>query len=257
MHSWGGFGSQLFALCLIFDLRQRFPNKKIVLVHHTSGVTRRVFELESIMDLDIKLKVIDDFELFYSKNITPTLHPTKSYLKFLKLTLIWLGFISLGNTDLETRKIRPWTFDIRGHYSYRTISNEFMRNYISNLKISDFEKNSLLKSLVVHYRLGDLISLTGKSYVSPSRIVNEIKELPDLNGLDQLIVYSDSKDVAKNLLKSDLESIASTQFLELPTPEVIRNSIYAKHFIGTNSKVSIWIIKFRSFVGLPSMIIQE
>jgi hypothetical protein len=238
-------------------LRQRFPNKKIVLIHHTSGVTRRLFELESIVDLGIRLKVIDDFELLYSKNINPNSNPTKSYLKYIKLILIWLRIISLSNTDLETKKIRPWTFDIRGHYSYRTIGSEFMRFYISNLKISEFEKNSFMKSLVVHYRLGDLISLTDKSYISPRRIISAIKDVPNLNGLDQLIVYSDSKEVARDLLKSDVDSIISVQFLELSTPEVLRNSILAKHFIGTNSKVSIWIVKFRSFLGLPSIICQD
>jgi hypothetical protein len=62
VHSWGGLGSQLFVLAFIYDLRKKFPKKKILLVHHTSGVSRRLFELDSILESEILLKVTDGYK---------------------------------------------------------------------------------------------------------------------------------------------------------------------------------------------------
>ena len=50
IHSWGGLGSQLHALSIAHDLKQNFPTRKLILIHHTSGVSRRFFELKSIID---------------------------------------------------------------------------------------------------------------------------------------------------------------------------------------------------------------
>ena len=63
VHSWGGLGSQLFALSLIFDLVRKFPKKRIELIHHTAGVTRRLFELDFMLSPKIQLIVKDDFTI--------------------------------------------------------------------------------------------------------------------------------------------------------------------------------------------------
>ena len=61
IHSWGGLGSQLFALSLIFDLVRKFPKKRIELIHHTAGVTRRLFEVDFMLNSKTELVVKDDF----------------------------------------------------------------------------------------------------------------------------------------------------------------------------------------------------
>ena len=47
IHIWGGLGSQLYALALKIDLQKKFKTRKVVLVFHNSGVTRRDAELGS------------------------------------------------------------------------------------------------------------------------------------------------------------------------------------------------------------------
>ena len=45
VHIWGGFGSQLFALALGIDIKNKFPAKEIYYKFHTSGVTKREIEI--------------------------------------------------------------------------------------------------------------------------------------------------------------------------------------------------------------------
>ena len=46
VHSWGGFGSQLFTAYVVLKLQKQFTNRRIKVVVHTSGVTRRVSEFD-------------------------------------------------------------------------------------------------------------------------------------------------------------------------------------------------------------------
>jgi hypothetical protein len=50
---------------------------------------------------------------------------------------------------------------------------------------------------------------------------------------------------------------SKVEYSSEPTIEVVRNSVNAKYFVGTNSKVSIWIIKFRDHLGMPSEILEH
>ena len=61
IHCWGGLGSQLYAVALIYDLLKRFPKRKITLYLHTSGATRRHSEIEGIADI-FEIKQVDDFK---------------------------------------------------------------------------------------------------------------------------------------------------------------------------------------------------
>ena len=139
VHSWGGLGSQLFVLALIYDLRRKFPKKKILLVHHTSGVSRRLFELDSILEPDISLKLIDD----YKPNQVINQSKNKYALKYLliKITKNILErlyiFINIDqNPNID--KIKPWTTMIRGHYSKRLISDNFLSDCIEKFTNYNF-----------------------------------------------------------------------------------------------------------------------
>ena len=127
VHSWGGLGSQLFVLSFIYDLRKKFPKKKILLLHHTSGVSRRLFELESILESDVLLKVIDD----YKPNQGINQNENKSVAKHLLMKIIknilekLYIFINIDENP-EIDKIKPWTIIIRGHYTERVISGNFL-----------------------------------------------------------------------------------------------------------------------------------
>ena len=62
VHCWGGLGSQLYALSTAYDLKIKYPKRKIKLVLHTGGVTKRVSELDFIPTSDFDLIQINDFQ---------------------------------------------------------------------------------------------------------------------------------------------------------------------------------------------------
>ncbi len=256
VHSWGGLGSQLFVLALIETLKKKFPNRKILLIHHTSGVSRRLFELESILESDVLLKVIDD----YKPNQGINQHDNKKILTNLLIKIIknilesLYIFINIDENP-QIDKIKFWTMMIRGHYSKREISNDFLEYCIE--KFMNHEFNYPTQTLIIHYRLGDLINLPNKSIIDPKYVIEKIRKIAGKDKLEQILVYSDSVTEAKKLL-SPIKGLAnSIQFSDETTFIVIQNSIRVKHFIGTNSKVSFWISKFRKYQNLHTELLQN
>jgi hypothetical protein len=251
VHSWGGLGSQLFVLAFIYDLRKKFPKKKILLVHHTSGVSRRLFELDSILEPSISLKLIDDYKpdgsFKNSKN--------KSIIKYLLISIIKKileklnVFVNIDqNPDIS--KIKPWTSIIRGHYNGRLISDDFLSYCVG--KFTNYDFQFLSKTLIIHYRLGDLINLPNKSIITPNYVVEKIRKILEMDKLEQILVYSDTVSEAKKLLSPINNLSDSIQFLDEPTFILVQTAISSKYFIGTNSKVSIWISKLRKHQNLPT-----
>jgi len=256
VHSWGGLGSQLFVLAFIYDLRRKFPKKKIILVHHTSGVSRRLFELDSILEPDICLKLIDD----YKPNQVINQSKNKYALKYLliKITKNILErlyiFINIDqNPNID--KIKPWTTMIRGHYSKRLISDNFLSDCIEKFTNYNFHFSS--QTLVIHYRLGDLINLANKSIIDPNYVIGKIRKIVETDKLEQILVYSDTISEAKKLLFPIENLYNFIRFSDESTFTVVQNAISAKHFIGTNSKVSIWISKFRKYQNIPTELLQN
>ena len=256
VHSWGGLGSQLFVLAFIYDLRKKFPKKKILLVHHTSGVSRRLFELDSILESNISLKLIDD----YKPNQGVNQNKNKRILKYLLIKIIKnvlervYVFINIDqNPDID--KIKSWTTIIRGHYSKRLISDNFLSYCVEKFTNYNFHFSS--QTLVIHYRLGDLINLPNKSIIDPNYVIEKIRKIAETDKLEQILVYSDTVSEAKKLL-SPIENLSnSIRFSDESTFTVVQNAISAKHFIGTNSKVSIWISKFRKYQNIPTELLQN
>ena len=256
VHSWGGLGSQLFVLAFIYDLRKKFPKKKILLVHHTSGVSRRLFELDSILGSNISLKLIDD----YKPNQDINQNKNRNVLKYLLIKIIknilekLYIFINVDqNPDIN--KIKPWTTMIRGHYSKRLISDNFLSHYVK--KFTNHNFHFLSQTLVVHYRLGDLINLPNKSIIDPNYLIKKIRKIAETDKLEQILVYSDTISEAEKLL-SPIENLSNfIRFSDESTFTVVQNAIIAKYFIGTNSKVSIWISKFREYQNIPTELLQD
>jgi hypothetical protein len=256
VHSWGGLGSQLFALSILFDLKNRFPNRKILLIHHTSGISRRLFELESILDPSFKLITTDDYKLFEHNKIKSSYkRKTKFFFthKFkilLERNKLIINYDRYNNLD----RLKPWTIMIRGHYSDTLISKDFYSYCINKFK--NIKTNGNSNSLIIHYRLGDLINLSGKSIIAPKDLIEKIKIVLREEDIEKILIYSDSIEEAQRTLLPINMMIREVEFSSAPTIDVVRNSINAKYFIGTNSKVSIWIIKFRDHLGLPSKVLK-
>jgi hypothetical protein len=243
IHTWGGLGSQLYALALSIDLDKIVSNRDIQFVIHSSGVTRRAPEVEIYSD---KVKFKDDFSTSSKVNFL-TLNPFESVKKQIKVTLIKLGVYAYCNSDNEVNSLRRWVLAIRGHYTNRTLSSATISKVYSRVKGSDFifDSEFTTNSLAIHYRLGDLETIGYKSPIKAERFIGLIKDVMSKNNIEKIYVYSDSPEIAIKKLKALSPSLNLIQ-RDLPPIDSVLESSQTTFFIGSNSKLSIWITLFRA-----------
>jgi len=248
IHCWGGLGSQLFALALAHDLKSQHPNRKISLVLHTSGVTLRRSELDFISVKIYPIFQVNDFQTDYKNKLSGNRSSTTFFKSIIKKSLIASKFICVGNTDLDLKKIRPWTISLRGHYFDRKISSSFFDYLLLSLdlKVEDLDPSKF--ELAIHYRMGDLLNLTEKSFAPAEKIVNQVNLVARDKEKIKITVYSDSPIEAKEqLIAAGLKQNFTVR--EVATVQVIRECINVDFFIGTSSKVSLWIVNLRRYLG--------
>jgi hypothetical protein len=254
VHVWGGFGSQLFALIVGWRLSKRFKFRRIYLVFHSSGVTERVRELPSQWLEDFTVIEVRDFEhsqfereSYYIKQVG------KSLREIAPLFLENIGFLNRANTDQDFLQIKPWLFEVRGHYTGFRLEESELSRLMSLLRLESHDSHS--NSLSIHYRLGDLLSLSNKTYVKPNRVIDIVMRISEQH--TPLVIFSDStQDVLSNILDK-LIGNRTIYFKQLPPIDTIRICTSAILFIGTNSKLSLWITLFRIMHGKTTAIPNE
>ena len=257
VHSWGGLGSQLFALSLIYDLKKKHPRIKVSLIHHTSGISERKFELESILEDGITLTEVNDYQKFKelsSKKISKLKVSTK---KLIKIIFNSLSISVCPDNNSNEIKIYPWTVEIRGHYSFRPIGNEFLQKTLMSLENNKNATQKKSSLLAIHYRLGDLKNLREKYIVAPENLISALKKVLITHEIKHAVLFTESVSSAKQYLFSVEKLFMSFDYSTASTLELLKASINAQYFIGTNSKVSTWIIKFRDYLQVPSMVVDR
>ena len=242
VHIWGGFGSQLFALIAAWRVSERFKYRRIRLVFHTSGVTERVREIPLSWLSDYSINEIRDFARGRTElELSQTNSTNKTLILFLSSVLIRIGVLARANTDLELRRIKPWVLALRGHYTeFRLQDLEIARL----MNLFEIPKKRLPDNVLsIHYRLGDLLKLSSKSYIQPHRIGEALNHLSRKNY--PVVIFSDSnlEDVS-SLLTSHLNE-RSSSYLRMSPIDTIRSCVNSVEFLGTNSKLSLWIAIFR------------
>jgi hypothetical protein len=249
IHCWGGLGSQLYALAIANALQYKYKNRKIILVLHSSGATQRLSELNFVKNLQFKITQVDDFNgLSYGHLNKSSKYKYFTSRFFIKKILIFTRIICTGNTDLEYKKIRLWTLALRGHYFYRTIEPSFYNFLLQELK----SKITILNDpseIAIHYRMGDLLKLDTKSIYPVEKIIEKVNRVLANGNYTRIAVYSDSPQEAKTVLVSAGLSKDSV-VRDMETIDVICECVGAGYFIGTNSKVSLWIVNIRRYLGL-------
>lgn len=240
IHAWGGLGSQLFAVEAASRLRKRFPRKAIHIILHSAGVTKRLPEVLSLYP-DYSFICVDDFMGGFSLS---TQTKSKQVMRsMMRVTLLKLGFVSNSNSDFEFFQIKPWCLSLRGHYSYRTIDDEFLKDLYFRMLRNSAKTILERKDMTIHYRLGDLLNLQEKSFISPERI--EAVSLDYGSQNRNITIYSDSPNVAFEKLQS-LNRQNSLSVQSLPVIETMIHCVNSNYFIGTSSKISFWIAGMRS-----------
>lgn len=246
IHTWGGLGSQLYAAALVNDLQKKFNYRRIEYVSHTSGVTRREPALQ-FYSKDVKEKNDYNIATLVQRNAK---YRTK--LSFLgKKILIFLGVMAYCNDNKETDDLKPWILIVRGHYSNRQISFESATRILKRIDsefISETD-DKISETITLHYRLGDLEILSEKSPVDNYRINSILDIILEKAHTRKLHLYSDSIVLAKSKLikEKPVMSIVTRDISPLAT---VHECVRSKVFIGTNSKISIWVAILRATKNL-------
>ena len=250
VHCWGGLGSQLYAWALLEDLVHDFPNRNVNLVLHNSGVTKRQSDLD-FLGLELSITVVDDFKETRAqshRSSKKSLRWTLDFSTIVKLVLRTMGFLATANTNYEYGKIRSWTTDVRGHYSHRTISRETLSLMKTRAErcgkswlVDEYAESINLDALRIHVRLGDLLTLESKGPLAFERIFSAIDyyKTKDSN-LKTIYVASDSPEIAIQNFREKYPQDIVIPVVEDPwrTISILSSG---RTFIGTNSKISVWI----------------
>jgi hypothetical protein len=248
IHCWGGLGSQLYALSTAYDLKIKYPKRRIKLILHTGGVTKRLPELDFISNIDFEIIQINDFRT-QDEEFKNKIESNKIRLRRFSIrTLYFFNFIVSANSNLDFDKVRPWTFSTRGHYFNREVSTRFYSYLLKHIQIEKKPLNRSTFEIAIHYRMGDLLNLSTKSITPANKITDIITQIKKGSENLNINVYSDSPQIAKEtLFNAGLTD--RFQVNDLPTIGVIRACIDANYFIGTGSKVSLWIVNIRRYMG--------
>jgi len=248
VHCWGGLGSQLYALAVAYDLQRKYPKRKIKLLLHTGGVTKRVSELDFIDSIGFEIIQISDFQI-PDKAHKNWVKSNKIRVKRLLIKILYFfKFIVSANSETNFDSIQPWTVSIRGHYFNRKVSTHFYEYLLKHIKIEEKQFSRSQFEIAIHYRMGDLLTLSEKSISPANKIIELVRQIQKSHSNLKINVYSDSPQVAKKTLFSAGLTDEFTVW-DLPTIEVIQACAGANYFIGTNSKVSLWIVNIRRYMG--------
>ena len=244
VHTWGGLGSQLFAIALADDLFHRFPKRTVRIILHTGGVTLRDPEVTDVFP-EFNYGYVQDFKP-YSRATNGEMEKSNNGLrKFIKILAFKTGFLAFCNDDAETNNLSPWVLSIRGHYAYRNINSDFLEK-LFNAMIRQCPINDQNQDCSIHYRLGDLLSINEKSPIAANSIISEYSRIDKEIEFSKVVIFSDSPIEARSRFSSFGEK--ELVFPDISTLEVLSQSVHSKYFIGTSSKISFWIAAIRAVV---------
>jgi hypothetical protein len=251
VHSWGGFGSQLFTAYVILKVQKRYPGRRIKVIVHTSGVTRRVSEFD-FTKLGAQVVQIEDFENREVQRKIAIIPLTQSLntLKFLKKivfrVLMALHMVQSADTNQTFDSVSLWTLALRGHYTRLTLDKELITSLCKVLFDNRGFQRSTNGSAIIHYRLGDLMHLVEKSPISPER-VEKVLELARPK-IESTKVLSDSSESEYRNFVTGSRVLSSLTVENLEPLPSLWLCITSSMFIGTGTKLSLWAAIFRDIM---------
>jgi len=251
IHCWGGLGSQLYAWALRLDLESTYPSRKFFFVTHEAGVTRRYSELS--LFFPASTNVVPDYsDSLFPSDIRPVSLDLKNKIRSLITRMLYkCKFLVDGDCADPVRQLKGWSFQIRGHYSYRKISSKAISSILETLIAHEpIIKSNGAIPVALHYRLGDLQILTEKRPLDLQRIIHTLGKIPNI-GQSPIHLYSDSLAVAQSLFNDAGFSYSDTSESSLISTllELAGSSV----FIGSNSKISVWSVIFKSHSNIDSI----
>jgi hypothetical protein len=222
-----------------------------VAVNHTSGVSRRTTEFD-FDSLGVASKQIEDFN---GKNVTTAGFISNKgilgrFFQFLKvLTVRFLKgtkIIVEANSDTSFSAIKPWTLALRGHYTNISLENDLVKDLYALLINSRNHTKVNSSKVVIHYRLGDLLTLKEKSPVSTERIDAILSLIIAKNVVPTLLTDSSEDEFSKYVSQSSI--LQKCIPITLDPLHTLQLCIGAEVFVGTAAKISLWAAIFRQFL---------
>lgn len=247
IHSWGGLGSQLFAVAVASRIKLK-SKRRIQIVLHTGGVTRRAPEICNLYP-EFEYQFVDDYSVVDFHGTSTDIKTSAELKAYLKRVILALRFIVEPNVESDLKRIKPWTRSLRGHYSFLTISSEFLQGFSRILSANHPAlQDDGPDTCSIHVRLGDLLTLSEKRPIDPNRIMGEFARKQENNRELKLVIYSDSlKEVSDYLPNS---SKFNPDCRDVPVLQAMAECVISDEFIGTSSKISFWVIALRAKVNL-------
>ena len=150
IHSWGGFGSQLFTAYVVLRIQKQYPGRRIKVVIHTSGVTRRESEFD-FQVLGVNFLQKEDYKrntILYEKGSdSAPLHVSmiKNAKSILYFILKFLRLVQSADSDSSYNLIRFWTLALRGHYTRLTLDKALVEHLYQNLIPFFFQRYAISK----------------------------------------------------------------------------------------------------------------
>jgi hypothetical protein len=228
---------------MYFEMSKKFGDYSFHIVHHTGGVTKRKYELPE--NFPQPTKTLDDYG---TKKYLKSARSTRLKFEFIRKILKFCRILIDNNSGI---KMYFLTKEIRGHYSHRLISKTSSK-YIFDRLVSHIEdiklyQNKFAKKLIIHYRLGDLFEESIEK--QPTSMQDIVKLLTNFEPkeISEAIVLSDSLKKTEVLFKN--QGFQKNNFLNVSPIETIIIGLNSKVFVGTTSKLTIWIAIFRYYFG--------
>jgi hypothetical protein len=248
IHSWGGFGSQLNALGLAYNLSNKFPKRRIELIFRTGGEHKAIYELNDLKlnEFEVTFKKIEDRII---RDVSP-FHNTNLNVvkKFIKLNLIKFGLYATCESKSEFDSIKPWVLVVRGSYNLLP-TKEFISFLYKKL---DYRVGKLSASdVIVHYRLGDLMTLVTKSPINEEILFQQLNSAMKSRSIKSCTILSSDPDYATLKFKELKSSMDISSRYATPM-DVLKMGFASKVFLGTNSKISMWVVFVRINQGLKN-----
>lgn len=249
VHGWGGLGSQIFACLVAKRLASLFPSRKVVITFHSSGVTHREIEVPKEFIREFVVLTQDDFQTWNKaeKKNDSKLSIKSNIRNRVTQLLEEIGLLARLNTEQEFSNLKTCVYEVRGHYTQVLLKPEEI-NWVANcLDIPKLQtKERTGSSMVLHLRLGDLLTLKSKSYINLNRLSSAIKSVSPKG---KVTIFSDSKPhEVEDLLNEPFNGI-DYQVKRESAIKVIQEGSLCDLFIGTNSKISLWIALIRRGLG--------
>lgn len=254
VHSWGGFGSQLFAMIVAERLVAKKKLRQITIIFHTSGVTKRELEIPKSWLAKFRIEQVADYHPQSPRNWELQRKSLFVVIREgLKVVLSLIGFTATSNTEKEFLDLRPWVLSIRGHYTRIHLTEPEIDELLMKFGLSNATQS--IKETAIHYRLGDLITLKSKGIIAPNRIIQAWKkgmttELP-------LKIFSDGTRQDFEGVWQEVQGPANYEFYSLSPIQTIQSCFKVQEFLGTNAKLSLWVAVLRSGISMKKTLIPN